>query len=155
MTGITLTVGAQQSVNIALKVGETSQQVELPAPRVAIELACVDHQPGGDWARRFESLPLNGRSWTDLAQLQPALTLCIRSRPPTRATERRAVGHGVDDLWSAPHIQYYRLNGVSLNDNMNTAPGSFLAGNLGVDSIGEFSVLTGNFSAEYGKSAGG
>jgi len=28
---------------------------------------------------------------------------------------------------------------------MNTAPGSFLAGNLGVDSIGEFSVLTGNF----------
>src|SRR5258706_3248871 len=38
---------------------------------------------------------------------------------------------------------------------MNTAPGSFLAGNLGVDSIGEFSVLTGNFSAEYGKSSGG
>src|SRR5260370_19140393 len=38
---------------------------------------------------------------------------------------------------------------------MNTSPGSFLAGNLGVDSIGEFSVLTGNFSAEYGKSSGG
>ena len=37
----------------------------------------------------------------------------------------------------------------------NGAPGSVLGGNLGVDAIEEFSVLTSNYSAEYGKTSGG
>jgi hypothetical protein len=42
-----------------------------------------------------------------------------------------------------------------LNDYANGAPGSVLGGNLGVDAIEEFSVLTSNYSAEYGKTSGG
>jgi len=155
VNGITLTVGAQQSVNIALKVGETSQQVEVTSTAVTIELAssAISQVVSGPTVRE---LPLNGRSWTDLAQLQPGVN-AIHTQPGTNTSDRasRGWGQALTISGARPTSNLYRLNGISLNDNMNTAPGSFLAGNLGVDSIGEFSVLTGNFSAEYGKSAGG
>jgi len=47
------------------------------------------------------------------------------------------------------------VDGVSVNDYSNGPPGSVMGGTLGVDAIQEFSVLTSNFSAEYGKSSGG
>ena len=155
VNGINLTVGAQQSVNIAMKVGETSQQVEVTTTAVTVELASstLSDVVSGTEVRE---LPLNGRSWTDLAQLQPGVN-AIHTQAATNTSDRASRGWGTALTISGarPTSNNYRLNGISLNDNMNTAPGSFLAGNLGVDSIGEFSVLTGNFSAEYGKSAGG
>jgi len=155
VSGITLTVGAQQSVNITLKVGETSQQVEVTTTAVAVELASstLSDVVSGTEVR---DMPLNGRSWTDLAQLQPGVN-AVHTQPATNTSDRASRGWGTALTISGarPTSNNYRLNGISLNDNMNTAPGSFLAGNLGVDSIGEFSVLTGNFSAEYGKSSGG
>jgi len=155
VNGITLTVGAQQSVNIGLKVGETSQQVEVTTTAVQVELASstISDVVSGTEVR---DMPLNGRSWTDLAQLQPGVN-AIHTQAATNTSDRASRGWGTALTISGarPTSNNYRLNGISLNDNMNTAPGSFLAGNLGVDSIGEFSVLTGNFSAEYGKSSGG
>ncbi len=42
-----------------------------------------------------------------------------------------------------------------MNDYSNSGPGSVLGTNLGVDAIQEFTVVTSNYSAEYGFTSGG
>ena len=54
-----------------------------------------------------------------------------------------------------PTQNSYRLDGAVVNDYSNAGPGSVLGQNLGVDAIQEFSVLTSNYSAEYGFTSGG
>ena len=54
-----------------------------------------------------------------------------------------------------PTQNVYRLNGVIVNDYSNAGPGNVLGASLGVDAIQEFSVLTANYSAEYGFTSGG
>jgi hypothetical protein len=54
-----------------------------------------------------------------------------------------------------PFENNYRVDRLSINDYSNGSPGSTLGVNLGVDAIQEFSVLTSNYSAEYGRASGG
>src|SRR4029077_17389003 len=67
----------------------------------------------------------------------------------------RGFGQQLTISGARPQQNNYRLDGVSMNDYGNGAPGSVLGGNLGVDAIQEFSVITSNYSAEYGKASGG
>jgi len=102
-------------------------------------------------------LPLNGRSWTDLATLQLGVSAVQIQPAITNGLDRGTRGFG-DQLsisGARPGQNNYRLDGASINDYTNGAPGSVLGGNLGVDAIQEFSVLTSNYSAEYGKTSGG
>ena len=108
-------------------------------------------------ATTVRELPLNGRSWTDLAQLQPGVS-AIHTQPDFSAgTDRgnRGFGQQLTISGARPQQNNYRLDGVSLNDYANGAPGSVLGGSLGVDAIQEFSVITSNYEAEYGKTSGG
>src|SRR5207245_3375582 len=108
-------------------------------------------------ATTVRELPLNGRSWTDLATLQPGVD-AIHTQPDFAAgTDRgnRGFGQQLTISGARPQQNNYRLDGVSLNDYANGAPGSELGGNLCVDAIQEVSVLTSNYSAEYGKTSGG
>ena len=156
-TGIVLTVGAQQVFDLTLRVGSAATEVMVvTAEAPAVQLNSSDISAVVN-ATTVRELPLNGRSWTDLATLQAGVNR-IQTQPDFAAgTDRgnRGFGQQLTISGARPQQNNYRLDGVSLNDYANGAPGSVLGGSLGVDAIQEFSVLTSNYSAEYGKTSGG
>ncbi len=155
-TGIKINVGAQQEFNLTLQVGTVTHRVEVTAEAPALQLASSDISATVQ-ATTVRELPLNGRSWTDLAALQPGVDT-IQTQPSfSSGADRgnRGFGQQLTISGARPQQNNYRLDGISLNDYANGAPGSVLGGSLGVDAIQEFSVLTSNYSAEYGKTSGG
>src|SRR6266853_1409349 len=155
-TGIKINVGAQQEFNLTLQIGTVTHRVEVTAEAPSVQLASSDISATVE-ATTVRELPLNGRSWTDLAALQPGVDT-IHTQPSfSSGADRgnRGFGQQLTISGARPQQNNYRLDGVSLNDYANGAPGSVLGGNLGVDAIQEFSVLTSNYSAEYGKTSGG
>jgi outer membrane receptor protein involved in Fe transport len=155
-TGITMNVGAQQTFDLSLHVGTVSHTVQVTTDAPAVQMTSSDISATVN-ATTVRELPLNGRSWTDLAALQPGVDT-IQTQPSfATGSDRgnRGFGQQLTISGARPQQNNYRLDGVSLNDYANGAPGSVLGGNLGVDAIQEFSVLTSNYSAEYGKTSGG
>jgi len=154
--GVTMTVGSQLTIDITLRVGTISNKVEVTAQVPDVQLTSSDISAVVT-ANTVRELPLNGRSWTDLAALQPGVET-IQTQPSfATGSDRgnRGFGQQLTISGARPQQNNYRLDGISLNDYANGAPGSVLGGNLGVDAIQEFSVLTSNYSAEYGKTSGG
>ncbi len=154
--GIELTVGATVTLNMTMQVGASKETVEVQSLAPDVQLSTSDISAVVN-ATTVRELPLNGRSWTDLATLQPGVNR-IQTQPDFSAgTDRgnRGFGQQLTISGARPQQNNYRLDGVSLNDYANGAPGSVLGGSLGVDAIQEFSVLTSNYSAEYGKTSGG
>src|SRR5207302_3423724 len=75
--------------------------------------------------------------------------------PSFNANERnRRFGNQLTDSGHRPNENSYRLNGISINDYTNAAPGGATGLNLGVDAVQEFSVITTGYTAEYGRTSG-
>src|SRR5437870_1729702 len=149
---LTLTVGQKQELNLALMVGTLSEAVEVTSAAPLVELASSTIS-GNVSATTLRELPLNGRDWASLATLQPGVAF-VRTHPlGTQAS--RGLGIHMTISGGRPTQNSYRLDGAIVNDYSNAGPGSVLGQNLGVDAIQEFSVLTSNYSAEYGFTSGG
>lgn len=153
--GITLTVGAQQALNISLKPGAVTQVVEVMSAPPDVQTTSSAVSSTVD-SRTVRELPLNGRDWTTLATLEPGVTSV-----PNQATTsfnankgNRGFGNQLADSGHRPNENSYRLNGLTINDYSNAAPGGATGLNLGVDSVQEFSVITTGYTAEYGRTSG-
>ena len=155
-SNLTLAVGAQQSLNIPMKVGETSQTVQVTeaAPQIELTSSTINAQIE---SKEILDIPLNGRDWASLATLSPGVSAVEVQMPFETGARRGNRGFGAQLAISGgkPTQNNYRLDGLSINDYGNGGPGSVLGVNLGVDAIQEFSVLTGNYSAEYGRASAG
>ena len=155
-TKLTLAVGQKQELNLALTVGEVSQQIQVEgvAPQVDLESSTVSGEVNSETVRE---LPLNGRDWTTLATLEPGVSSVEAQLNP--AGSGKAAGRGLGSQMAVgggrPTQNSYRLDGIIVNDYSNAGPGSVLGQNLGVDAIQEFTVLTSDYSAEYGFTSGG
>jgi outer membrane receptor protein involved in Fe transport len=155
--GITLEVGAQQVVNFSLRVGQVAERVQVTgeAPAVQQSSSSISAVVSSD---AVVGLPLNGRDWTLLAALEPGVSAVTTQRAansPGAPRGTRGFGQQLSISGTMPQQNNYRLDGVSIVDFAGSAPGSVIGLALGVDAIAEFSVLTSNSTAEYGRTSGG
>ena len=157
---ISLTVGANLTVNFSLKVGSSTEEVKVGGTAAQIELTTSDISAVVD-STTMRQLPLNGRDWSQLITLQPGAN-AVRNQSAigsagTSDVNRvlRGFGNQMSISGTRPQQNNYRLDGVSFNDYTNGAPGGVLGTITGVDAVQEFSVITTNYSAEYGKTSGG
>jgi hypothetical protein len=84
-TSITLTVGAQQVLNFTLQVGRVTERVQVAGEAPAVQLATSSLSAAVN-STTVRELPLNGRSWTDLATLQPGVAAIQCARRCKRAS---------------------------------------------------------------------
>ena len=150
ITTISISAGAERALNVAMKAGDPEQVVRTAAPPVQVSSA--SSAVGGNVnASTVRDTPLNGRDWAQLATLQAGVTGVQSSGGNTD----RGFGAAISISGSRPDQNSYRLDGISINDYSNGAPGSVLGDNLGIDAVEQVSVLGSNYPAEYGRTSGG
>ncbi len=154
--GLALTVGADLTLDFKLGPAGVQESVTVSSTAPLVDtstptLGAVVTE------RTMVELPLNGRDWTALATLQPGIS-SIRTQAVDGVTSsrgNRGYGDELSITGHRPQENNYRIDGVSINDYTNGAPGSAGGVNLGADAIQEFSVLASNYTAEYGRTSGG
>src|SRR6266576_1257134 len=103
-------------------------------------------------SKSVTDLPLNGRSASDLAALEPGVAT---ARTQSTGQAQRGFGTQMTISGGRPRQNDAQLDGISVNDYSNGPPASALGVSLGSDAVEQFSVLTSNYPAQYGRSSGG
>jgi len=154
-SALTLSVGQQLQLNFALKVGNTTTTVQVTeaAPQIDLTSSALTGQVESETVRE---LPLNGRDWTSLAQLQPGVKpIQTQMAFATSARGNRGFGGEMTVSGQRSTFNNYRIDGIGVSDYAMASPGNVIGIVLGVDAVQEFSVLTSGLPAEYGRATGG
>ncbi|HXH48281.1 MAG TPA: carboxypeptidase regulatory-like domain-containing protein [Terriglobia bacterium] len=148
---IVLNVQAGVRVDFSLQVGSVTQTVEVSGapPLVQTTDASLGSVVG---SQQVEQLPLNGRRYTDLASLTSGVAK-VHEGPVNGGSE--PTNGNTSGLFSVNGTRgdqnNFVLDGIQNNSNDN-GDISFLSS---PDAIAEFKIQTTNYSAEFGRSAGG
>jgi hypothetical protein len=147
---LVLTVGETVAVPLVLEVGGVEELVTVSADasRVNAKTPELSYLVG---QHSIETLPLNGRNYTDLALLQPG-TLPYPSRDGGSVV---AHGLGMSINGQDYRSNVYLLDGTLQNDFTNGPAGSATGTTLGMETIREFRVESNAYGAEYGHNYGG
>jgi hypothetical protein len=146
---VRLTIGEEAKLDLTLEVQvREAVDVKAEAPGVNTQTAELSYLVG---ERAIKELPLNGRNFTDLAQLQPGVIAF-----PQR-DGGSVVAHGLGMTINGQDIRsnVYLLDGTLLNDATNGPAGSAAGTALGTEAIREFRVEANSYSAEFGRNFGG
>jgi len=148
--GIRLTVGQTAVIDTSLDLGAISETIEVRGDAVSINLA-TGAVSGLVGEREIRDLPLNGRSFQQLALMQPGVQAAL-------AAGNDVVGGRTPKIsinGARPEMNSFLLDGTDISNVYNKTPGSAAGVLLGVEAVLEFQVLTNAYSAEFGRSAGG
>ncbi len=146
------------ALNVRLVLISESTTVEVSADRLQIDLS--DAERGETiGSTKMTSVPLNGRSFTDLVGIQPGIVPTSSQQPNAVLMSGVTSTPPSGDL-NAGNLSIsgqretsngFRVNGSDVEEDVNM--GTAIVPNL--DSVQEFRVLTSNFDAQYGNYSGG
>jgi len=145
---LTVDVAQNLQVNIKLKPGAATETVEVSTapPQLQTEDASVGQVVSEE---SVNSLPLNGRNFTFLAQLGAG------TQTPQADTRGNAASGAFSANGLRPSQNNYLLDGIDNNSNaVDFLNGTNFIVLPPVDAVEEFKVQTGEFSAQLGRSAG-
>ena len=145
---LVVTVDLHLKVDIKLKPGSATETVEVTTtpPLLQTDEASVGQTVS---ERSVNSLPLNGRNFTFLAQLGAG------TQTPQADTRGNAASGAFSANGLRPAQNNYLLDGIDNNSNaVDFLNGTNFVILPPVDAIQEFKVQTADFSAELGRSAG-
>ena len=147
---VVLNVDDKKRVDFKLEVGSATESitVQATAPLVRADSAELGEVIG---VGAVAELPLNGRNFAQLVYLVPGVT---SGQPGENlggsSTFNPRAGSNFNALGSQGNANGWLVDGISDNEyTFNT-----VIDQPSVESIQEFKVLTGTFSAEYGRGAG-
>src|SRR5436309_628458 len=148
--GIQLAVGQDAVIDVRMEIGTIAEELTVTgaAPTINTTSGALSGLVGD---KEIRELPLNGRSFQQLALLQTGVT-------PALAAGSDVVGGRTPKIsinGARPEQNSFLLDGTDINNVYNKTPGSSAGVLLGVDGVLEFQVLTNAYSAEFGRSAGG
>ena len=149
-TGITLAIGQEAVVALALQLGAIAENVVVTG-----EAQLVDSSSGVIGGlidtKAIQDLPLNGRSFIELATLRTGTSFAEYGAQ----SESQGFGKKISISGSRFTSNVFLLDGTVMNDSFNSA-GSAAGGTVtGVETVREFKVVTNAYSAEYGQHTGG
>jgi hypothetical protein len=148
--GIHLAVGQEAIIDIRLELGTVGTEVSVTADAERVNLVSGTLSGLVD-EKQMRDLPLNGRSFQQLALLQPGVNaVTAGGNDPVGGRTPKISMNG-----TRPEQSSFLLDGTDINDVYNKTPGSVGGVLLGVEAVLEFQVLTNSWSAEFGRAAGG
>jgi len=148
--GIKLAVGQDLVLDVTLSAGQVSSTITVFANPDGVNTTSGAMSGLVD-DKQIRDLPLNGRSFQQLALLQTGVTAAL-------AAGSDVVGGRTPKIsinGARPEQNNFLLDGTDIDNTYNKTPGSVGGVLLGVEAVLEFQVLTNAYSAEFGKSAGG
>lgn len=149
--GLTVAIGKDVLVDVEFKVRGLTEQITVSGETSSVSLGTTT-AGGVVTTQQIAELPLNGRSFMQLATLQPGVIV-------SRATAKDFTGgFGSTQLsigGARPEQTGYLMDGTNIADISDKAPSSLSGVLLGVDTVQEFSVQTHGYNAEFGRAAGG
>jgi outer membrane receptor protein involved in Fe transport len=148
-SGITLAVGGRAVIDLSLNVGAISERVIVEGEAALVETTTSAISGLVD-DKKIRDLPLNGRSFEQLALLQTGVSIFHSANTDSTV----GTGTKFSVAGSRPAHNNFMLDGISINDSASSTPGSASGSNLGVEGIREFKVLTSSYSAAYGRNSG-
>ena len=156
--GIALDTNAALTIDVALQLGSTTETVSVSDDALHVETAST--QLGEViTGRQMTSVPLDGRSYTDLLSLQPGVapgtsitSTTVQDVGATILDPSGALNPGTISVnGQREFANYFSVNGSDVEEDVNA--GTAIIPNL--DAISEFRIVTSNFDAEYGEFSGG